>query len=69
MEGNGVWNFFKKGIVMSSSNQPSSQTTYHKNFSLSNPNMPGLYPIYPHLSSIKTYKKSPKISKYGRQIN
>jgi hypothetical protein len=43
-----------------------SQTPYQTISFLSN--QYGLYPIYPHLSSIKTYKKSPKISKYGRQM-
>jgi hypothetical protein len=47
MEGNGVWSIFTDGAVMSSSNQPSSQTPYQTIFNLSNPNIAWIIPIKP----------------------
>ncbi len=59
---------YKKGrnVAVQTNPVPKPQTPYHKTFYMSN--QYGLYPIYPHLSSIKTYKKSPKISKNPIQM-
>jgi ribulose-5-phosphate 4-epimerase/fuculose-1-phosphate aldolase len=47
MEGNGEWSAYTYSAVMSSSNQPSSQTPYHKNFYMSNPNIAWILPSKP----------------------
>ena len=67
MEGSGGWSAYTLSAVMSSSNQPSSQTPYQTIFYLSNPNIPLDYTQYIPICQVLKHIKNPQ--KYPNMVD